>query len=56
MNDFSEEISLLRQRLGEAEKYLKIDELRDQKLSLEQESADPELWNCLLYTSDAADE
>ena len=45
MNDFSEEISLLRQRLGEAEKYLKIDELKDQKLSLEQESADPDLWN-----------
>ena len=45
MNDFSEEILLLRQRLDEAEKYLKIDELKDQKLSLEQESADPELWN-----------
>ena len=26
MNDFSEEILLLRQRLNEAEKYLKIDE------------------------------
>ena len=35
MNDFSEEILLLRQRLDEAEKYLKIDELKDQKLSQE---------------------
>ena len=45
MNDFPEEILLLRQRLSDAEKYLKIDELKDQKLSLEKESANPELWN-----------
>ena len=45
MNDFSEEILLLRHRLSEAEKYLKINELKDRKLSLEQESSDPELWS-----------
>ncbi|CAI8397490.1 MAG: Peptide chain release factor 2 [Acidimicrobiaceae bacterium] len=45
MNDFPEEISILRQRLSEAEKYLKIDERKDQKLSLEEESSDPNLWN-----------
>ena len=45
MNDFSEEILLLRQRLSEAEKYLKVDELKDRKLSLEKESSDPDLWN-----------
>ena len=37
MNDFSEEILLLRQRLNEAEKYLKIDELKAQKVLLEEE-------------------
>ena len=45
MNDFSEEILLLRQRLNEAEKYLKIDELKAQKVLLEEELADPQLWN-----------
>ena len=45
MNDFPEEISTLRQRLSEAEKYLRIDELKNQKISLEEESADPDLWN-----------
>ena len=45
MNDFPEEISILRQRLSEAEKYLKIDERKDQKLSLEEESSDPNLRN-----------
>ena len=33
MNDFPEEISPLRQRLSEAEKYLRIDELKNQKNS-----------------------
>ena len=32
MNDFSQEILLLRQRLNEAEKDLKIYELKDQKV------------------------
>ena len=45
MNDFPEEISTLRQRLSEAEKYLRIDELKNQKISLEEESANPDLWN-----------
>ena len=45
MNDFSQEILLLRQRLNEAEKYLKINELKDQKVILEEELAKPELWN-----------
>ncbi len=45
MNDFPEDISTLRQRLSEAEKYLRIDELKNQKISLEEESADPDLWN-----------
>ena len=31
ITDFPEEISILRQRLSEAEKYLKIDERKDQK-------------------------
>ena len=45
MRDLSDEISALRKRLGEAETYLKIDELRARLPPLETEASRPDLWD-----------
>ena len=45
MNDFLDEIMVLRQRLDEAASYLKINDLEEQRSSLEEQAADPELWS-----------
>jgi peptide chain release factor 2 len=45
MRDFSDDLKALRVRLDEAEVYLKVTESRDRLIELEQEVADPELWN-----------
>jgi len=45
MRDVSDEISALRKRLGEAETYLKVDELRARRPQLETEASRPDLWD-----------
>ena len=45
MRDFSDDISALRQRLGEAEQYLRIDDLRQRRPQLETEASRPDLWD-----------
>jgi peptide chain release factor 2 len=45
MKDFSEEIAALRQRLNEAEDYLRIDELVAARPQLETEASRPDLWD-----------
>ena len=45
MQDFSGEIAALRKRLGDAETYLKIGELRERRPELEDASARPDLWD-----------
>jgi len=45
MEDFSGQIDALRKRLGEAEVYLNIAELRDRKPELEDAAAHPGLWD-----------
>jgi len=45
MQDFSGEIAALRKRLGDAETYLKIGELRERRPELEDAAARPDLWD-----------
>jgi peptide chain release factor 2 len=45
MRDFSDDIALLRKRLGEARAYLKIDEARASRPQLETEASRPDLWD-----------
>src|SRR6476646_3652914 len=45
MRDFTDDIAALRQRLGEAEQYLRIDELRQRRPQLETEASRPDLWD-----------
>ncbi len=45
MADLSEELSSARRRLGEAEQYLRIDEIRDRRIELEDQAAEPDLWD-----------
>lgn len=45
MSETNIELSLLRQRLKDAEHYLKLDEISDRKLELEDLVAQPDLWD-----------
>ena len=45
MADLSEELSSARRRLGEADQYLRIDEIRDRRIELEDQAAEPDLWD-----------
>lgn len=45
MRDFSGDIADLRKRLGDAETYLKIAELRERRPELEDAAARPDLWD-----------
>ena len=45
MSETNTELDVLRQRLKDAEQYLKLDELSDRKLELEDIVAQPDLWD-----------
>jgi peptide chain release factor 2 len=45
MRDLSEELKDIRSRLGEAEGYLKVEELRARRPQLEAEASRPDLWD-----------
>src|SRR5215204_572087 len=45
MRDLTDELKSLRARLGEAEGYLKVDELRARRPQLEAEASRPDLWD-----------
>ena len=45
MKDFSEELTVLRERLENARGYLKIGELRGRRPQLETEASRPDLWD-----------
>ena len=45
MKDFSDDLGALRQRLSEAQVYLRIDELRQRRPQLETEASRPDLWD-----------
>ena len=45
MQDFTPELTVLRNRLDEATGYLRIAEQKEHRTALEAEMADPELWN-----------
>jgi peptide chain release factor 2 len=45
MRDLTDELKGLRARLGEAETYLKVDELRARRPQLEAEASRPDLWD-----------
>ena len=45
MQDFTPELTVLRNRLDEAAGYLRITEQKERRTALEVEMADPELWN-----------
>ena len=45
MRDFAPDLVALRQRLDQASGYLRIEELRTRRTELEEEMADPDLWN-----------
>ena len=45
MRDFAPDLVALRQRLDQASGYLRIEELRPRRTELEEEMADPGLWN-----------
>jgi peptide chain release factor 2 len=45
MRDFSDDIAELRRRLGEAEQYLRVQELRSRLPQLETEASRPDLWD-----------
>jgi peptide chain release factor 2 len=45
MRDFSEDIAALRERLGGAAQYLRVDELRARRPQLETEASRPDLWD-----------
>jgi peptide chain release factor 2 len=45
MRDLTDDLKALRARLGEAEGYLKVDELRARRPQLEAEASRPDLWD-----------
>jgi peptide chain release factor 2 len=45
MRDFSEQLKGLRERVDDAEGYLRVDELRSRRPQLEAEAARPDLWD-----------
>jgi len=45
VKDFSDDLGALRQRLSEAQVYLRIDELRQRRPQLETEASRPDLWD-----------
>src|SRR5215217_1590161 len=45
MRDLTDDLRSLRARLGEAEGYLKVDELRARRPQLEAEASRPDLWD-----------
>ncbi|MFZ6003903.1 MAG: peptide chain release factor 2 [Actinomycetota bacterium] len=45
MRDFSDQLADARKRIGDAESYLKIDELRARRPLLETEASRPDLWD-----------
>ncbi len=45
MADLTEELAAARRRLAEAEQYLRIDEIRDRRVELEDQAAQPDLWD-----------
>ena len=45
MRDFSEALTELRRRHGEAQQYLRVDELRRRRPQLEVELSRPDLWD-----------
>ena len=45
MRDFAPDLEALRQRLDQASGYLRIEELGTRRAELEEELADPDLWN-----------
>ncbi len=45
MADLSDQLSEARRRLGEAEQYLRIEEIRDRRIELEDQAAQPDLWD-----------
>ncbi len=45
MRDFAPDLVAVRQRLDQASGYLRIEELRTRRTELEEEMADPDLWN-----------
>ncbi|MGQ0825193.1 MAG: peptide chain release factor 2 [Actinomycetota bacterium] len=45
MRDFSEDLAELSRRVGDAHTYLRIDDARSRLAELEEEAADPDLWN-----------
>jgi len=45
VRDFSDDVGALRQRLSEAEQYLRIDELRQRRPQLETEMSRPDFWD-----------
>ena len=42
MADFTDELDVARQRLDEAAQYLRIDEIRDRRIELEDQAAHPD--------------
>ncbi len=45
MKDFSDDLSLLRERVENARSYLKVEELRARRPQLETEASRPDLWD-----------
>ena len=45
MSETNNELRTLRQRLQDAETYLRLDDLRDRKIELEDIVAQPDLWD-----------
>jgi peptide chain release factor 2 len=45
MADHSDALATARRRLGEAEGYLRIDDIRDRRVELEDQAAQPDLWD-----------
>ena len=45
MADLTDELDLARRRLDEASRYLRIDEIKDRRIELEDQAAEPDLWN-----------
>ena len=45
MADVNDELANAKKRLGEAEGYLRIDDIRDRRIELEDQAAQPDLWD-----------
>jgi len=45
VRDFADDLGALRQRLNEAQEYLRIEELRQRRPQLETEASRPDLWD-----------